>query len=101
MYYYDWNVTDFRKTVETGVDPRLSWGIGKTLTGCGIWLLLGKPKSGHECSIGKENDVRDNDGRSSGWGVSVNKERDQGPESSFPDPICGALSLSVGSYLVY
>ena len=101
MYYYDWNVTDFRKTVETGVDPRLSWGIGKTLTGYGIWLLLGKPKSGHECSIGKENDVRDSDGRSSGWGVSVNKERDLGPESTFPDPICGALSLSVGSYLVY
>ena len=23
IYYYDWNVTDFRKTVETGVDLRL------------------------------------------------------------------------------
>ena len=23
MYYYEWNVTDFRKTVETGVDPRM------------------------------------------------------------------------------
>ena len=23
MYYYDWNVTDFRKSVETGVDPHL------------------------------------------------------------------------------
>lgn len=59
------------------------------------------PKFRRECGLWKENDVRDSDGRSSGWGVSVNKERDQVPESSFPDPICGALSLSVGSYLVY
>ena len=61
----------------------------------------GKAKIWARMQYWERNDVRDSDGRSSGWGVSVNKERDQGPESSFPDPICGALSLSVGSYLVY
>ena len=76
-------------------------GNRENINGMRDLTATGKAKSGHECSIGKENDVRDSDGRSSGWGVSVNKERDQGPESSFPDPICGALSLSVGSYLVY
>ena len=29
MYYYDWNVVDFRKTVETGVGPRLHSFIGR------------------------------------------------------------------------
>lgn len=67
---------------------KYSWGIGKTKRDAGFdcyWESEIRIKFRAECGIGKENDVRDRDGRSSGWGVSVNKERDQDPDSSFPD----------------
>ena len=49
-------------------------GIRETLTGYDIWLLPGKqdsPKFGHGCGIGKENDIRDNEDRSSGCEIPV------------------------------
>ena len=47
-------------------------GFQKTLTGYGIWLLLGKrdsPKFRHGYRIGKENDIRDFVDRGTGRGI--------------------------------
>ena len=50
----------------------IQWGFQETLTGYGIWLLLGKrdsPKFGHGYRIGKENDIRDFVDRGTGRGI--------------------------------
>ena len=58
---------------------KIQRGIRKTFTGYGIWLRTfkaGFAKIWSRNGIGKENDIRDSDDRSSGCGIPVRKERD-------------------------
>ena len=58
---------------------KIQRGIRETFTGYGIWLRTfkaGFAKIWSRNGIGKENDIRDSDDRSSGCGIPVRKERD-------------------------
>ena len=58
---------------------KIQRGIRETFTGYEIWLRTfkaGFAKIWSRNGIGKENDIRDSDDRSSGCGIPVRKERD-------------------------
>ena len=58
---------------------KIQRGIRETFTGYGIWVRTFKAGFSQIWSrngIGKENDIRDSDDRSSGCGIPVRKERD-------------------------